>query len=161
MPYLPYHSLRLCTIPGAYEPPEGWKERPTPHYSVKRHLNLNDCDAFLIWTSTQVVQKCCFHNQCATLQVCVVRLRLRALVMKTTLLDHLSLGPYKESVTSVQIQIPFHAVGRSFRPSGAHTLLTIRMYAYMYLKITHTCALVQIAPQLSKQNDKAMVHFGR
>ena len=21
-----------------------------------------DCDAFLIWTSTQVVQKCCFHN---------------------------------------------------------------------------------------------------
>ena len=37
---------------------------------------------------------------------------LRALVMKTTLLDHLSLGPYKESVTSVQIQMPFHAVGR-------------------------------------------------
>ena len=29
--------------------------------------------------------------------------------------NHLSLGPYKESVTSVQIQMPFHAVGR---PSG-------------------------------------------
>ena len=102
-------------LSGAYEPPEGRKERPTPHYSVKRHLNLNDCDAFLIWTSTQVVQKCCFHNQRTTLQVHVA---LRALVMKTTLLDHLSLGPYKESVTSVQIQMPFHAVGRSFRPSG-------------------------------------------
>ena len=38
--------------------------------------------------------------------------------MKTTLLEHLSLGPYKESVASVQIQMPFHAVGRSFRPSG-------------------------------------------
>ena len=48
----------------------------------------------------------------------IARLWLRALVMKTTLLDHLSLGPYKESVTSVQIQMPFHAVGRSFRPSG-------------------------------------------
>ena len=95
-----------------------YQERPTPHYSVKRHLNLNDCDAFLIWTSTQVVQKCCFHNQHATLQVGVARLRLRVLVMKTTLLDHLSLGPYKESVTSVQIQMLFHAVGRSFRPSG-------------------------------------------
>ena len=59
-----------------------------------------------------------FHNQRATLQVRVARLWLRALVMKTTLLDHLSLGPYKESVTSVQIQMPFHAVGRSFRPSG-------------------------------------------
>ena len=32
--------------------------------------------------------------------------------------DMLSLGPYKESVTSDQIQMPFHAVGRSFRPSG-------------------------------------------
>ena len=113
-------KLSSCSyiIPGAYEPPEGRKECPTPHYSVKRHLNLNDCDAFLIWTSTQVVQKCCFHNQRATLQVCIARLWLRALVMKTTLLDHLSLGPYKESVTSVQIQMPFHAVGRSFRPSG-------------------------------------------
>ena len=32
-----------------------------------------------------------------------------ALVMKTTLLDHLSLGPYKESVTT--FKMPFHAVG--------------------------------------------------
>ena len=104
-------ALNPSVIPGAYE-------RPTPHYSVKRHLNLNDCDAFLIWTSTQVVQKCCFHNQRATLQDRVARLRLRVLVMKTTLLDRLSLGPYKESVTIVQIQMPFYAVGRSFRPSG-------------------------------------------
>ena len=108
--------------PGAYEPPEGRKERPTPHYSVKRHLNLNDCNAFLIWTSTQVVQKCCFHNQRATLQVCVAHFWLRALVMKT-LLDHLSLGPYKESVTSVQIQMPFHAVGPPSALRAAHMLL--------------------------------------
>ena len=59
---------------GAYEPPEGRKERPTPHYSVKRHLNMNACDAFLIWTSNQVVQKCCFHNQRASV---VVELELR------------------------------------------------------------------------------------
>ena len=25
---------------GAYEPPKGWKERPTPHYSVERYLIL-------------------------------------------------------------------------------------------------------------------------
>ena len=91
--------------------------RPKGGRSVQLRITVafDDCDAFLIWTSTQVVQKCCFHNRRATLQV---RLWLRALVMKTTLLDHLSLGPYKESVTSVQIQMPFHAVGRSFRPSG-------------------------------------------
>ena len=52
------------------------------------------------------------------LQVRVAHLRLQALVMKTTVLDHLSLGQYKESVTSVQIQRPFHAVGCSFRPLG-------------------------------------------
>ena len=52
------------------------------------------------------------------LQDRVAPLRLRALVMKTTLLDHLSLGPYKESVTIIQIQMPLYVVGRSFRPSG-------------------------------------------
>ena len=41
-----------------------------------------------------------------------------ALAMKTTLSPHLRLGPYKGSVNSVQNQMPFHAVGRSFRPSG-------------------------------------------
>ena len=88
--YVHILALTPSVTPGAYEPPEGRKERPTPHYSVKRHLNLNSCDAFLIWTSTQVVQKCCFHNQCTTLQVRLVHLQLRALVMKTTLLDHSS-----------------------------------------------------------------------
>ena len=53
--------------PGAYEPPEGRKERPTPHYSVERHLNLNGRDTSLIWTYSQVGRKCCFHNQRATL----------------------------------------------------------------------------------------------
>ena len=47
--------------------PEGRKEHPTPYYSVKRHLS----DAFLILTSTQVFQKCYFHNQRAKRQVCV------------------------------------------------------------------------------------------
>ena len=42
----------------------------------------------------------------------------RALVMKTTLTPHLRISPYKGSVATVQIQMPFHAVGRSFRPSG-------------------------------------------
>ena len=41
-----------------------------------------------------------------------------ALAMKTTLTPHLRISPYKGSVATVQIQIPFHAVGRSFRPSG-------------------------------------------
>ena len=48
----------------------------------------------------------------------ITHTRTCALVMKTTLMAHLSLAPYKESVTIVQIQMPFHAVGRSFRPSG-------------------------------------------
>ena len=52
---------------GAYEPPEGQKERPTAHYSVELHLNLNGRDTSLIWTYSQVGHKCCFHNQCATL----------------------------------------------------------------------------------------------
>ena len=77
-----------------------------------------------------MVQKCCFHNQRATLQGRVARLRLRALVMKTTLLDHLSLGPNKDSVTSVQIQMPFHAVGRSFRPSGGSYAPGKRIHYY-------------------------------
>ena len=41
-------------------------------------------------------------------------LRVRALVMKTTLMAHLSLAPYKESVTIVQIQMPFYAAMRSW-----------------------------------------------
>ena len=30
---------------------------------VERHLNLNDCDTSLLWTYSQVGQKCCFHSQ--------------------------------------------------------------------------------------------------
>ena len=41
--------------------------RPTLHYSVERHLNLNGRDTSLIWTYSQVGRKCCFHNQRATL----------------------------------------------------------------------------------------------
>ena len=46
---------------GAYEPPKGRQERPTPHYSVERHLNLNGCDTSLIWTYSQVGHTCCFY----------------------------------------------------------------------------------------------------
>ena len=38
-------------IPGAYEQ----KERPTLRYRVERHLNLNDCNTFLIRTYPFVV----------------------------------------------------------------------------------------------------------
>ena len=38
-----------------------------------------------------------------------------ALAMKTTLTSHLRISSYKGSVVTVQIQMPFHAVGRSFR----------------------------------------------
>ena len=44
-----------------------WKSRPTPHYSVERHLNLNGRDTSLIWTYSQVGRKCCFHSQRTTL----------------------------------------------------------------------------------------------
>ena len=37
-----------------------------------------------------------------------------ALAMITTLMPHLRIGPYKEGVTIDQIQMPLHAVGRSF-----------------------------------------------
>ena len=40
--------------------------------------------------------------------------RLYTLAMITTLMPHLRIGPYKEGVTIDQIQMPFHAVGRSF-----------------------------------------------
>ena len=53
----------MYILSGAYEPPEGRKERPTPHYSVERHLNLNGRDTSLIWTYSQVGRKCCFHSQ--------------------------------------------------------------------------------------------------
>ena len=32
----------------------GSKERPTPHYSVQRHLTLNDYHTFLLWNYSQV-----------------------------------------------------------------------------------------------------------
>ena len=57
----------IFIVSGAYEPPEGRKERPTPHYSVERHLNLNGRHTSLIWTYSQVGRKCCFHNQLAML----------------------------------------------------------------------------------------------
>ena len=34
--------------------PKGGKERPTPHYSVQRHLILNNDHTFLLWNYSQV-----------------------------------------------------------------------------------------------------------
>ena len=52
-------SASTCTciyiLSGAYEPPEGRKERPTLHYSVERHLILNAINTSLIRTYPQVV----------------------------------------------------------------------------------------------------------
>ena len=61
----PTHSLMRLhyLLPGAYEPPEGRKERPTLHYSMERHLNLNGRDTSLIWTYSQVGRKCCFQRE--------------------------------------------------------------------------------------------------
>ena len=39
---------------------------------------------------------------------------LYALAMITTLMPYLRIGPYKEGVIIDQIQMPFHAIGRSF-----------------------------------------------
>ena len=39
---------------------------------------------------------------------------LYTLAMIATLMPHLRIGPYKEGVLIAQIQMPFHAVGRSF-----------------------------------------------
>ena len=33
---------------------KGGKERPTPHYSVQRHLILNNYHTFLLWNYSQV-----------------------------------------------------------------------------------------------------------
>ena len=51
--------------------------------------------------------------------------------MKTTLTPHLRISPYKESVATVQIQMPFHAVGRSSALRAAHKLLVEVMQPYV------------------------------
>ena len=48
-------AVYVYIAPGAYEPPEGQKERPTLHYSVERHLILNAINTSLIWPYPQVV----------------------------------------------------------------------------------------------------------
>ena len=49
-----------------------------------------------------------------------------SLAMITTLMPHLRIGPYKEGVIIDQIQMPFHAVGRSF----PYELLIYRIHKY-------------------------------
>ena len=48
--------------------------------------------------------------------------------MKTTLTPHLRIGPYKGSVATAQIQMPFHASAELDAPTAlraAHTLLIL------------------------------------
>ena len=52
----------------------------------------------------------------------VARLWLRALVMKTTLLEHLSLGPYKESIAS---ECRFSGFTQLDALRAAHMLLVV------------------------------------
>ena len=40
---------------------------------VERHLNLIDCNTFLIWTYPRVGHKCCYHSQCVKLRVPCIR----------------------------------------------------------------------------------------
>ena len=35
---------------------------------MERHLNLIDCNTFLLWTYPQVGHKCCYHSQCVRLR---------------------------------------------------------------------------------------------
>ena len=41
------HNLIIPFMSGAFEPPKGRKEHPTPHYSVEQHLNLNNSNILL------------------------------------------------------------------------------------------------------------------
>ena len=66
---------------------------------------------------------------------------LYALAMITTLMPHLRIGPYKEGVLIAQIQMPFHAVGRSF----PYELLIIYIFCTIYLGI---CTISRLRMQL-------------
>ena len=113
--------IYIYIIPGAYEQ----KECPTLHYRVERHLNLNDCNTFLIWTYPQVGHiwwswhKCCYHNagysQLATLHVQLIHVIScdnNTYDMTTNGMPHLRVVPYKEGVTN---RSDSNAVPRSWR----------------------------------------------
>ena len=57
---------------------------------------------------------------------------LYALAMITTLMPHLRIGPYKEGVIIDQIQMPFHAVGRSFPYELLVLAYSIQIYVIAY-----------------------------
>ena len=49
--------------------------------------------------------KCCYHSQCVKAGIYTL-----CSAMITTLMPHLSIGPYKEGVLIVQIQMPFYPI---------------------------------------------------
>ena len=91
---------------------------------MKWHLNLKDCSTFLIWNYPQVGHILCgpfisvviiarVHNE-QDMQLCVLAI---SSFMITTLMPqpqtdmpHLRIGPYKEGVTIVQIQMQFYPI---------------------------------------------------
>ena len=59
------YIYNIYILSGAYE----LEECPILHYRVEVHLNLKDCNTFLIWTYPQVGHislwlwnKCCYHK---------------------------------------------------------------------------------------------------
>ena len=73
---------------------------------------------------------------------------LYALAMITTLMPHLRIGPYKEGVIIDQIQMPFHAVERSFPYEllvlvRVHNIILYIMYSW-YIYST-SCAAIKAA----------------
>ena len=81
-----------------------------------------------------------------------LHLRLRkfcTLIMKTTLMYHLRIVLYKESVTIVQIQIPFHAIVWSWTLLFSHVLLMpciiYQLHAHTLQKVWQPtlCAMVK------------------
>ena len=82
---------------------------------MEKHLKLNNCNTFPIWTYPQGGGgvKCCYHSQCLTL--CVLAHMYNALdAMIITLMPHFRIGPYKEGVTIFQIQMPYCPIVRSW-----------------------------------------------
>ena len=71
--------------------------------------------------------------------------RLYTLAMITTLMSHLRIGPYKEGVLIAQIQMLFHAVGRSFPYELLILLIPTPLVSVLfYSSIPTFCSFVKI-----------------
>ena len=107
-------------MPGAYEPLKGQKECPTPHETA-----FDDCDTFFIWTSTQVVWKCCNAQRYKS------AFAASRVGYEDNTSGPLELGPYKEGVTIVQSHMQLDAL------RAAHMLLVMPKHALHTLCASH------------------------